>query len=61
MTKMGCRARRFVGNLNRKGNKIYHVKGWRDHAKVRLKKEEGERCFRTVEKALLAGFRPAQQ
>ena len=45
------------GNVNRKGNKIYHVKGWRVHGKVRLNSEEGDRCFLTVEEALLAGFR----
>ncbi len=36
------------GTVNRKGNKIYHVKGWRDHAKVRLNAEEGDKCFRSV-------------
>ena len=49
------------GNVNRKGNKIYHVKGWRDHAKVRLNSEEGDTCFRSVMDAEMAGFRPAQQ
>ena len=45
------------GNVNRKGDRIYHVKGWRDHAKVRLKLEEGDVCFQTVSEAELAGFR----
>ena len=45
------------GNVNRKGDRIYHVKGWRDHAKVRLKLEEGDRCFQSVSVAELAGFR----
>ncbi len=45
------------GNVNRNGNKIYHVKGWRDPAKVRLKLEEGDICFQTVLDAELAGFR----
>jgi len=45
------------GNVNRKGDRIYHVKGWRDHAKVRLKPEEGDKCFQTVMDAELAGFR----
>jgi endonuclease YncB( thermonuclease family) len=49
------------GNVNRKGNKIYHVKGWRDHAEVRLKAEEGDQCFQSVFDAEMAGFRPAQQ
>jgi hypothetical protein len=45
------------GNVNRKGDRIYHVKGGRDHAKVRLKAEEGDICFQTVLDAELAGFR----
>ncbi len=49
------------GNVNRKGDKIYHVNGWRDHAKVRLKSDEGDRCFQTADEAVTAGFRPAQQ
>lgn len=49
------------GNVNRKGRRIYHVKGWRDHAKVRINKNEGDRCFQTAEEATAAGFRPAQK
>ena len=45
------------GNVNRKGDRIYHVKGWRDHAKVRLKPEEGDKCFQSVLDAELADFR----
>jgi len=45
------------GNVNRKGHKIYHVKSWRNHAKVRLKPDEGDVCFQTVVEAELAGFR----
>ena len=54
----GCETK---GNVNRKGNKIYHVKGWRDHAKVKLKAEAGDQCFRSVFDAEMAGFRPAPQ
>lgn len=45
------------GNVNSKGDRIYHVKGWRDHAKVVLNRKQGDRCFHTVEDALTAGFR----
>jgi endonuclease YncB( thermonuclease family) len=48
------------GNVNRKGDGIYHVKGGRDHAKVKLKPDEGDICFQTVSDAELAGFRPGQ-
>ena len=48
-------------NVNRKGDRIYHLKGWRDHAKVRLKAEEGDKCFQTVMDAELAGFREPHQ
>ncbi len=55
--RTGRRAKRFVGNVNRKGDRTYHVKGWRDHAKMRLKPEEGDVCYQTVSEAELAGFR----
>ncbi|MDA0822372.1 MAG: thermonuclease family protein [Proteobacteria bacterium] len=45
------------GNVNGKGDRIYHVKGWRDHSKVRLKPEEGDICFQTTAEADSAGFR----
>ena len=38
-------------------NRIYHVKGSRVHAQVRLKPEEGDVCFQNVVEAELAGFR----
>lgn len=49
------------GNVNRKGRRIYHVKGWRDHSKVRINKDEGDQCFQTIEEAVKAGFRPAKK
>ncbi len=58
LSDSGCEIK---GNVNRKGIKIYHVKGWRDHAKVKLKTEEGDQCFRSVFDAEMAGFKPAQQ
>lgn len=45
------------GNVNASGNRIYHVKGWRDHAKIRLRPEEGDKCFQTIAEAELNGFR----
>ena len=44
------------GNVNRKGDRIYHAKGWRDYSKVRLNKNERDICFQTVLDAELAGF-----
>ncbi len=49
------------GDLTSNGTKIYHVKGWRDYAQVTLSTEEGDRCFQTVDEALLAGYKPARQ
>ena len=45
------------GNVNRKGDRIYHAKGSRDHSKVQLNKNEGDICLQTVLDAELAGFR----
>jgi len=55
LSDSGCEIK---GNVNRKGNKIYHVKGWRDHAKVKLKAEEGDQCFRSVFDAEMAELTP---
>lgn len=44
------------GDVNSNGEKIYHVKGWRDHLKIALNDAEGDRCFLSVDEALLAGF-----
>lgn len=49
------------GNVNRKGERIYHIKGWPGHAKVRLKEAEGDSCFQTKIDAELAGFRPPKR
>lgn len=46
------------GNVNRNGNRIYHLRGWRDYARVRLRPDEGDRCFGSESEARAAGFRP---
>lgn len=45
------------GNVNSKGDHIYHVPGWRDYERTNVKPEEGDRWFCTEEEASAAGFR----
>lgn len=45
------------GNVNSKGEKIYHMPGWRDYNKVKMKPSEGDTWFETEEEAINAGFR----
>ncbi|MGR8921418.1 MAG: thermonuclease family protein [Gammaproteobacteria bacterium] len=45
------------GNVNRKGEQIYHQPGDRDYARVRIRPDEGDRCFETAAAAEAAGFR----
>ncbi len=49
------------GNVNRRGDRIYHVRGWRDYARVRIRPGQGDRCFDSETAASRAGFRPAQR
>lgn len=49
------------GNVNSKGERIYHEPGWRDYNKTNVRPEEGDRWFCTAEEARTAGFRAAQQ
>lgn len=49
------------GNINRKGQKIYHVPGQRDYKKTKIDEEKGEMWFISEEEAEKAGFRKALQ
>lgn len=48
------------GNVNSKGDWIYHVPGWRDYNRTDVKPKEGDRWFCTEEEARAAGFRAPQ-
>jgi hypothetical protein len=45
------------GNVNSKGELIYHAPGWRDYERTDVKPEEGDRWFCTEDEAQAAGFR----
>lgn len=47
------------GNVNAKGDRIFHPPGARDYAKVRMDKGKGERWFCSGEEAEAAGWRKA--
>lgn len=47
------------GNVNSRGQRIYHRPGGQFHARLRLKPTEGDRCFETEQEAVAAGFRAA--
>jgi endonuclease YncB( thermonuclease family) len=49
------------GNVNRQQQKIYHVRGWRDYARVKMRSDEGDTCFESEGDARAAGFRAAKQ
>ena len=49
------------GNVNSRQAKIYHVRGWRDYARVRINPAQGDRCFGSEADAQAAGFRPAKR
>lgn len=48
------------GNVNSKGELIYHAPGWRDYNRTDVKPEEGDRWFCTEAEAQAAGFRRPQ-
>jgi len=45
------------GNVNSRGDRIYHMEGWRDYNRTDVKPEEGDRWFCTEQEAEDAGFR----
>ncbi|WP_297633547.1 SH3 domain-containing protein [Caldilinea sp.] len=45
------------GNVNSRGEKIYHMPGWRDYDRTDIKPEEGDVWFCTAAEAEAAGFR----
>lgn len=49
------------GNVNSRGEKIYHMPGQQDYDKITMKAKDGDRYFQTEEEARAAGFRPAKR
>lgn len=49
------------GNVNSKGERIYHMPGGRYYNRTDIKPEEGDRWFCTPSEAEAAGFRAAEQ
>lgn len=52
---------RIKGNINRRGERIYHIPGQRDYARTRIDPAQGERLFCSEDEARAAGWRPAQR
>lgn len=50
---------RIKGNINRKGERIYHLPGERDYGRTRMDKGKGERWFCSQEEAVASGWRKA--
>lgn len=48
------------GNVNRKGERIYHIPGSRAYMSVRMNKGTGERWFCSIGEAEAAGWRPGK-
>jgi len=51
----GCNIK---GNVNRRGERIYHLPGSRDYGRVIISTAKGERWFCTEAEAVKAGWRP---
>lgn len=49
------------GNINRNGERIYHVPGARDYGPTRIDESKGERWFCSEDEALKAGWRSSAQ
>ncbi len=53
----GCRHPDIKGNINRKGERIYHVPGSRSYDETIIDESKGERWFCTEQEARSAGWR----
>ncbi|MEX2480920.1 MAG: thermonuclease family protein [Gammaproteobacteria bacterium] len=49
------------GNVNSKGQRIYHERGSPAYGQVRIRPAQGDRCFANAEQARAAGFRAPQR
>ena len=49
------------GNVNRNGERIYHMENQKFYAKIRMDKGGGRRWFCTAEEAEAAGWRKARR
>lgn len=47
------------GNINSKGQKLYHLPGWPSYNSTKIDTDAGERWFCTEEEAIAAGWSPA--
>jgi len=56
--RSGCNIK---GNINRKGERIYHMPGGRSYAKTVIDTTRGERWFCSEAEAKAAAWRPAKQ
>lgn len=52
---------KIKGNINRRGEKIYHVLGSWSYAATKIDTSKGERWFRSVEEAVAAGWRASHR
>ena len=52
-----CAGTGIKGNINRKGERIYHVPGSRSYAETIIDEGKGERWFCTEAEAIAAGWR----
>jgi endonuclease YncB( thermonuclease family) len=51
---------RIKGNINSRGDRIYHLPGQSSYAQTRISPEKGERFFCTESEARAAGWRPSE-
>ncbi|KAB1069280.1 thermonuclease family protein [Methylobacterium planeticum] len=51
---------KIKGNINAKGNKIYHEPGSRDYERTRINESKGEKWFCSPADAVKEGWRPAR-
>lgn len=49
------------GNVNSKGNKIYHLRTGQHYHQVQIVAGEGDRCFSSEDNAMKAGFRKSKR
>ena len=45
------------GNVNGKGEKVYHTPASPQYARIKMNQAEGDTCFKTEKEASAAGFR----
>ena len=61
LQRLNSRSCPVKGNVNSKGNKIYHLPSGLYYQRVQIREDQGDKCFSTEMQAIEFGFRKSKR